>query len=191
MEKQIDFYFDIVSPYSFIASKLIEEVAQRNNAELYWKPFLLGGIFKAVGTVSAPGLTPVKKPYLLKDLKRLSEYYKFPLKMPSDFPVLTVLAMRALSGLTTKEIPQAAHKLFNAYWVDNLNIADPEVVTNLIGKEAVDAAGVQEVKDVLFQTTEEATTRGAYGAPVFFVGDEMFFGHDRLHLLEQYLQTGL
>ena len=111
--------------------------------------------------------------------------------MPPDFPIRTVLAMRILSGLNTKEIPQAAHKLFNAYWVENLNIADPEVVSKLIGNEAVERAGEQEVKDALFQTTEEAVKRGAFGAPVFFVGEEMFFGHDRLHLLEQYLKTSL
>ena len=191
MEKQIDFYFDVVSPYSFIASKLIEELAQRTKAELCWKQFLLGGVFKAVGTVNTPGLTPEKKPYLLKDIKRLTEYYKFAMNMPPDFPVRTVLAMRVLSGLNTKEIPQAAHKLFNAYWEENLNIADPEVVSNLIGNEAVERAGEQEVKDALFRTTEEAVKRGAYGAPVFFVGDEMFFGHDRLHLLEQHLMTNL
>jgi 2-hydroxychromene-2-carboxylate isomerase len=109
------------------------------------------------------------------------------MNMPPDFPVRTVLAMRVLSGLNTKEISQAAHKLFNAYWEENLNIADPEVVSNLIGNEAVERAGEQEVKDALFRTTDEAVKRGAYGAPVFFVGEEMFFGHDRLHLLEQYL----
>ncbi len=90
----------------------------------------MGGIFKAVGTPNAPGLTPVKKPYLLKDLERLAKYYKFTLKMPADFPVRTVLAMRVLSGLTPEKIPQAAHSLFDAYWVDNLDIADPEVVAH-------------------------------------------------------------
>ena len=67
MEKQIDFYFDLVSPYSYIASMLIDDVARRGNAKVSWKPFLLGGVFKAVGTTEAPGLHPAKKPYLLKD----------------------------------------------------------------------------------------------------------------------------
>ena len=75
MEKQIDFYFDVVSPYSYIESKLIEDLAQRSNADLLWKPFLLGGVFKAVGTSHTPGLMPAKKPYLRKDLLRLSRHY--------------------------------------------------------------------------------------------------------------------
>ena len=191
MKKQIDFYFDVVSPYSYVASTLIEDVAQRNNTELQWKPFLLGGVFKAVESVSAPGLVPVKKPYLIKDLQRLSIHYDIPLRMPPDFPVRTVLAMRALTGLSTEQVTKAAHTLFNAYWADNKDIADPEVVTSLIGRESVERAGTQEVKDALFQTTEEAVKRGAFGAPTFFVEDEMFFGHDRLPLLERHLMGEL
>ena len=191
MKKQIDFYFDIVSPYSYIASRLIEDTAKRGNADLLWKPILLGGIFKAGGTDSAPGLTPVKKPYLLKDLQRLSSHYGFPLQMPPDFPVRTVLAMRALTSLPTEQIPQAAHSLFNAYWIDNQDIADPEVVAALVGQDAVEQAGVHEIKDALFRTTAEAVKLGAFGAPTFFVGEEMFFGHDRLNLLEEHLRGEL
>ena len=108
--------------------------------------------------------------------------------MPADFPVRTVLVMRALSGLEPEQIPQAAHTLFNAYWADNLDIADPDVVASLIGQEAVERAVMQEVKDTLFKNTEEAVKRGAFGAPTFFVEDEMFFGHDRLPLLESHLR---
>ena len=188
MKKQIDFYFDVVSPYSYVASKLIEDVEQRSNAEFLWKPFLLGGVFKAVESISAPGLVPVKKPYLIKDLQRLSKHYGIPLRMPPDFPVRTVLAMRALRGMSQEKIPEAAHILFHAYWSDNLDIADPKILATLIGQEAVENAGMQEVKDSLFQTTQEAVKRGAFGAPTFFVDDEMFFGHDRLILLENYLR---
>ena len=191
MEKQIDFYFDIVSPYSYVASRLIEDVARRSNAELNWKPFLLGGVFKAVGTTNTPGLMPAKKPYLLKDLQRLSKHLKIPLQMPPDFPARTVLAMRTLCGFQGEDIPQAAHTLFNAYWVNNLDIADPELVASLIGSEAVERAGVQEIKDALFQSTDEAVKRGVFGAPTFFVKDEMFFGHDRLPLLEHHLKGEL
>jgi 2-hydroxychromene-2-carboxylate isomerase len=187
MEKQIDFYFDLVSPYSYIASMLIEDVARRGNAKVSWKPFLLGGVFKAVGTTEAPGLHPIKKPYLLKDLQRLSKHLKIPITMPPDFPVRTVLAMRTLCGFNADEIPQAAHTLYKAYWVNNQDIADPEVVASLVGRDAIERVGIQEIKDALFQSTEEAVQRGAFGAPTFFVKDEMFFGHDRLPLLELHL----
>ena len=187
MEKQIDFYFELVSPYSYIASMLIDEVGRRGNAKVNWKPFLLGGVFKSVGTTEAPGLHPSKKPYLLKDLQRLSAHLKIPIKMPPDFPVRTVLAMRTLCGFNADEIPQAARTLYKAYWVNNQDIADPEVVASLVGRDAVERAGIQEIKDALFQSTEEAVQRGAFGAPTFFVKDEMFFGHDLLPLLELHL----
>ena len=188
MEKQIDFYFDIVSPYSYIASMLIEEVASRGNAKVNWKPFLLGGVFNAVGTTQPPGLHPTKKPYLLKDLQRLSRHLKIPIKFPPDFPVRTVLAMRALCGFNADEIPKAAQTLFKAYWVNNQDIADPEVVGSLIGNDAVERTANQKIKDALFQSTDEAVQRGTFGAPTFFVNDEMFFGHDRLPLLELHLR---
>ena len=187
MEKQIDFYFDLVSPYSYVASMLIDDVALRGNAEVNWKPFLLGGVFKAVGTTEAPGLHPSKKPYLLKDLQRLSAHLKIPIKMPPDFPVRTVLAMRTLCGFNADEIPQAARTLYKAYWVNNQDIANPEVVASLIGRDAVERSGIQEIRDALFQSTEEAVQRGAFGAPTFFVKDEMFFGHDRLPPMELHL----
>lgn len=187
MEQQIDFYFDIVSPYSYIASILIDDVARRGNAKVNWKPFLLWGVFNAVGTKEPPGLHPTKKPYLVKDLQRLSEHLKIPIKFPSDFPVRTVLAMRTLCSFNLDQIPQAAQTLYQAYWVNNQDIADPEVVASLIGKDAVERAGTQEIKDALFQSTNEAVQRGAFGAPTFFVKDEMFFGHDRLPLLELHM----
>ena len=188
MENQIDFYFDIVSPYSYVASMLIEDVAIRGNTDVKWKPFLLGGVFNAVGTKDPPGVHPTKKPYLVKDLERLSKHLKIPIKFPIDFPVRTVLAMRTLCGLSADAIPQAAQTLFQAYWVNNQNIADPEIVASLIGIDSVENAGNQEIKDKLFQSTDEAIQRGAFGAPTFFVKDEMFFGHDRLPLLELHLK---
>ena len=108
--------------------------------------------------------------------------------MPPDFPVRTVLAMRVLCGFNADKIPQAAQTLFKAYWVNNQDIADPEVVASLIGNDAVERAATQEIKDSLFQSTDEAVQRGTFGAPTFFVKDEMFFGHDRLPLLELHLR---
>ena len=148
MEKQVDFYFDVVSPYSYLASKLIEEVVKRNSAKLNWKPILLGGIFKAIEGCIAPSIVPAKKPYLFKDLERLSNHYKIPFNKPSYFPIRSLLAMRVLSGLDQKKIPFASHSIFKAYWVENKNIADPEVLSKLIGSDSVERAKMQEIKDL-------------------------------------------
>ena len=189
MEKKIDFYFDVVSPYSYFASKLICEVVKKNNAILNWKPILLGGIFKAIGSPIAPGLAPEKKPYLIKDLERISNYYKIPFKMPSEFPISSLLAMRVLSSLKVNNIHFYAQKIFEAYWKDNKNIADKEELTALIHSNSVEKANMQEIKDKLFNNTEAAVKRGIFGAPTFFIGNEMFFGHDRIYLLDDYLKT--
>ncbi len=191
MKKQIDFYFDLVSPYSYLAASLIDEVVNRNNAKLIWKPILLGGVFKAIEGIMAPGLVPVKKPYLIKDLGRLSAYYQIPLNMPSDFPIRTVLAMRVLSCLSQEKIPQSARLLFRAYWSDNKNIADPEVLSKLIDSESVERASIQETKDTLFNMTKEDIQLGVFGAPTFFIDNEMFFGHDRINLIDEYLQKNI
>ena len=188
MEKQIDFYFDVVSPYSYIASTLIDDILERNNAKLIWKPVLLGGVFKAIEGVIAPGLVPAKKPYLIKDLERLSTFYNIPFNMPSDFPIRTLLAMRVLSSLPQEKIPQSARILFEAYWYDNKDIADPDIVSKLIDSDSVERSNIQEIKDILFQSTEEAVERGVFGAPTFFVGNEMFFGHDRINMIDEHLQ---
>ena len=97
--------------------------------------------------------------------------------------------MRTLCGLNADEIPNASQILYKAYWVNNQDIADPEVVASLIGKHEVERAGTQEIKDKLFQNTDDAVQRGAFGAPTFFVKDEMFFGHDRIPLLELHLSA--
>jgi len=188
MEKQIDFYFDVVSPYSYIASTLIDDILERNNAKLIWKPILLGGVFKAIEGVIAPGLVPVKKPYLIKDLERLSNFYNIPFNMPSDFPIRTLLAMRVLSSLPQEKIPQSARILFEAYWSDNKDIADPDIVSKLINSDSVERSNIQEIKDILFQSTKDAVERGVFGAPTFFVGNEMFFGHDRINMIDEHLK---
>ena len=86
MSHPIEFFFDLVSPYSYLASEKIEELAQRNNRELIWKPFLLIGLFKALDAPPAPGLLPYKKLHLFKDLVRLAKFNEIPFNTPSEFP---------------------------------------------------------------------------------------------------------
>ena len=191
MNTAIEFFFDLVSPYSYLASEKIEELAKQNNRELIWKPFLLGGLFKALDAPPAPGLLPYKKPYLFKDLDRLARFHGIPFNTPSEFPRLTVKPLRALLSLPKEDLPEAVHQLYRAYWVEDRDISDSSVLADLLGAEAVEKTGDPEIKQSLIQATDEAVSRGLFGAPTFLVGQEMFFGHDRMDLLEAFLQDRL
>ena len=191
MNTVIEFFFDLVSPYSYLASEKIEELAKQNNRELIWKPFLLGGLFKALDAPPAPGLLPYKKPYLFKDLDRLARFHGIPFNTPSEFPRLTVKPLRALLSLPKEDLPEAVHQLYRAYWVEDRDISDASVLADLLGAEAVEKTGDPEIKQSLIQATDEAVSRGLFGAPTFLVGQEMFFGHDRMDLLEAFLQDRL
>ncbi|HCP32967.1 MAG: 2-hydroxychromene-2-carboxylate isomerase [SAR324 cluster bacterium] len=191
MNTAIEFFFDLVSPYSYLASEKIEELAKQNNRELIWKPFLLGGLFKALDAPPAPGLLPYKKPYLFKDLDRLARFHGIPFNTPSEFPRLTVKPLRALLSLPKEDLPEAVHQLYRAYWVEDRDISDASVLADLLGAEAVEKTGDPEIKQSLIQATDEAVSRGLFGAPTFLVGQEMFFGHDRMDLLEAFLQDRL
>ncbi|MEE2716125.1 MAG: 2-hydroxychromene-2-carboxylate isomerase [SAR324 cluster bacterium] len=190
MPKTIEFFYDTVSPYSYFASERIEALAERSGAEIRWRPFLLGGLHKITGN-TPPGLQDFKMPYLGKDLKRLSKFHEIPYQFPQQFPAKTILAQRALVALSDEQRPEATHALYRAYWVEGADVSDPEVVAKATGAEAVEAASTQPVKDALIAATDEAAKRGAYGAPAFFVGEEQFFGQDRMDLLEAHLQGRL
>ena len=190
MKKTVEFYFDIVSPYSYLASKRIENIATNCQAELIWRPFLLGGVFKAVNN-QPPAMLPARGKSMLKDLHRNSKFYGIPFAMPKNFPGNSLLAMRVLAGLVDNEIPVMAHKLYQAYWVDGQDISDATVVEKLVGADLIELANSTDVKEKLKQTTSEAVKRGAYGAPSIFVDDQLFFGHDRLMFVEAYLQGKL
>jgi 2-hydroxychromene-2-carboxylate isomerase len=191
MNTAIEFFFDLVTPYSYLASEKIEELAEQNNRELIWKPFLLGGLFKALDAPPAPGLLPYKKPYLFKDLDRLARFHGIPFNTPSEFPRLTVKPLRALLSLPKEDLPEAVHQLYRAYWVEDRDISDASVLADLLGAKSVEKTGDPEIKQSLIQATDEAVSRGLFGAPTFLVGQEMFFGHDRMDLLEAFLQDRL
>lgn len=185
----IEFFFDIGSPYTYLASTQLEGLSARTGAGVRWRPFLLGGVFKAVGNVM-PANIQGKGPHMLVDLQRWADHYQVPWSFSPFFPVNSLLPMRALAGLPQDEIPAAATAIFRAYWVEGQNPSDPAVLSGLIGAEAVARADAPEVKNQLRANTEEAVARGAFGAPTFFVGDQLFFGNDRLHFVEEAIRRG-
>ncbi|HET8730245.1 MAG TPA: 2-hydroxychromene-2-carboxylate isomerase [Moraxellaceae bacterium] len=184
--KKVEFFFDVASPYSYLAALQVGRLAPL--ADVVWRPFLIGGVFKLSGNVM-PAANPAKGQYMFKDLQRLFAYVGAAHKFPGTFPTNSLTAMRALAAADPAQVPELALRIFKAYWADDRNIADPDVLKDLIGEELVAKASDDAVKERLKAATEEAARRGAFGAPTFFVGDDMYFGEDRLFLIEHALKN--
>ena len=184
----IEFFFDVSSPYSYFAATQINAIGQRVGLPVVWRPFLLGGVFRSVGN-QPPAALPARVPYLLKDLHRWAAHYGEPFSFPSIFPMNSLLAMRALTAVSEEGRSEAAMSLFRAYWANNQDLTRPEVIARLIGEAPVVAAVDPDIKGQLRTTTDEAVERGAFGAPTIFLGREMFFGNDRLHFVERAAQA--
>ena len=194
MSKKVEFFFDVGSPASYLAWTQLASIAQRHNAEIVWRPMLLGAVFQAVGNTS-PAAVPAKGAYMLKDLKRFSAIYDVPFRFNPFFPVNTMQLMRGVTAyLETPKFESYLSAIFKALWAEKLNMESPEVVAEVLSKVGIDATDFMarisepEVKARLKSSTEEAVARGVFGAPSFFVNGEMFFGQDRLSFVEDALR---
>ena len=190
MNKQVEFYFDVGSPASYLAWTQIARLAERHGAEVVYQPMLLGGVFKATGNAS-PASVPAKGRYTRIDFERFARRYQVPFAQNPFFPINTMQLMRgAVALLDGDQFQPYVDAVFRAIWVDGQNMGDPDVVARVLGGQGFDVAGLLQqindpaVKERLRQITERAIERGVFGAPTFFVGDEMFFGQDRLDFVE-------
>ena len=193
MPKTLEFLFDVGSPTTYLAHKRMPGLIERTGAEVVYVPVLLGGIFKATGN-SSPAMVPAKGAYTGKDMARFAAKFGVTLNPNPYFPINTLPMMRLLAGLVGEELfPHVVDTLFDAMWKDRKQMGDPAVVAEVLTKAGFDAgalmalAETQEAKDALKTNTETAIARGAFGAPTFFVEDEMFFGQDRLDWVEEAL----
>ena len=196
--RNIDFFFDIGSPYSYLAATQVEALEGRTGAKVCWRPLLLGALFKSVGN-EMPARVPSKARYMIEDLARWAQFYAVPFRMSSHFPVNSLKPQRALTAAAGRygdaAVGPLALALYQAYWVDDRDPSTPEVLLEAAASVGQDGAALltdcdlQETKDALRSSTEEAVQRGAFGAPTFFVGEAMFWGNDRIALLEAYLAT--
>jgi 2-hydroxychromene-2-carboxylate isomerase len=191
----LEFFFDIGSPYSYLAATQCAEVAERCGAELEWRPFLLGGVFKSTGN-TMPAAVENKAKYMLADLRRWAEHYDVPFRMSSHFPINSLIPQRALCAAQRLEgdgVDAFALTLFRDYWVEDIDVSKLDAVHEAAERagydpdEVVEQANDQSIKDILRAETDEAVERGAFGAPTFFVGEQMFWGNDRLRFVEEAL----
>lgn len=189
----LEFYFDFGSPNAHLAHHRLPEILKRTGATLVPKIMLLGGVFQATGNAS-PASVPFKMPYVRSDMARFVAKYKIPFRMNPNFPVNTIKMMRgAVVAEEEGFLPNYMNCCFKAMWIDGRNMAEDAVIAEAFAAAGLDAAhiarrsGEDAVKDRLKLYTGAAAGRGVFGAPTFFVGDEMFFGQDRLDFVEEAL----
>lgn len=199
---RLEFWFDFSCPYAYLGSTQIESLAARAGAELYWRPMLLGGVFRAVEMAQFPAslMPPAKARHNGLDMMRWADWFDVPLVMPPGHPQRTVRALRGLLALPEERWPALIHELYQIYWVrggdftarDTLAAALAAVgVEGELAERALAANDDPEIKLELRRRTDEAIARGVFGAPTMFVGDGddplMFWGQDRLPFVERAL----
>ncbi len=191
----VEFFFDCSSPWTYLAFSRIEGVCEAAGAELVWKPILVGGVFNAVNREvydHRDNPHPVKHPYSRKDLQDWANYCGVEIGWPEVFPVRAVKAMRgALVALDQGCLPAYARATFEAYWGALEDISEDDVLAAICARIGLDrdrffgALANQQIKDRLRANTEELVARGGFGSPTMFVGgDGMYFGNDRIPLVE-------
>jgi 2-hydroxychromene-2-carboxylate isomerase len=193
MGKRLEFFFDFGSPASYLAYKRMPALAARTGAEVAYTPMLLGGVFKATGNAS-PASVPAKGRWMNSDLRRWAQRHGTAFNRNPFFPINTLHLMRGATGLIDDPRFMAyCDAVFDAMWRDPKNLGEPSELAPVLERAGV---GVDEfralveredVKDRLKTTTERAVERGVFGAPSFFVGEEMFFGQDRMDFVEEAL----
>jgi len=193
--KRAEFFFDFGSPASYLAYTQMDGIAKRTGAEIAWRPMLLGGVFKATGNAS-PAMVPAKGKWMNADLPRFAQRYGVPYNRNPFFPVNTLVMMRGAAAFEgTPQFRPYVDAMFKAMWVDGKNMNDLPTAAGVLKAAGFDpaqfmaSAESQEAKDRLKATTEEAVARGVFGAPTTFVGDQMFFGQDRLDFVEEALRA--
>ena len=194
----IDFYFEFSSPYVYIASQLVDDVARRTGRGMRWRPFLLGPVFKATGQAPLTEI-PMKGEYSKRDFTRSARYHQVPFRMPSKFPIGTVAALRAFYWVQDRDEAKAqalAKALYKAFFAEDRDIGPPEVVLDIAASVGVDrnalAAALADnaVKERAKGEVDAAIARGVFGSPFFIADGEPFWGCDRIPMLEEWLQRG-
>jgi len=187
--KKIDFYFDISSPYSYLAHEQIKRFEKENKIKVNYMPILLGGIHQ-LANITAPGLNPSRAKHMIKDLKICADWLKVKFQFNRYFPLKTVNIMRgALVAEKEGFLNNYVDQFYKAAWVDSLNLNDGKILERFIKnmdinpKSFIEKLSDQKIKDDLKTKTSNAFKKGVFGAPTFIVGSKMFFGQDRLEFV--------
>ena len=197
----IEFYFDCSSPWTYLAFAEIVSLSQRHKLNIDWKPVLVGGVFNTVNQdvyEFRKKPNPLKLGYSNNDLHLWAKVRGISISFPEVFPVNSVKAMRGcLFAKQENQLAKFADNVFQAYWSEGKDISQEDLLvdiaknSNLDTKEFKKFIASQEAKDLLIKNTNELIERGGFGSPTFFYKEKMFFGNDRLHLLEEAISKNL
>ena len=186
MIKPFDFYFDFISPYSFLAHKEIIKIERKNSIKIKYKPILLGGLHNLHG-IKAPAFIPAKAKHMIRDCKLIAEKNKIKFKFNSYFPIKSLNLMRGV--FVAEEDNYKSHyidSIFNAIWQDGLNMNDENIIQKVLKNLNVNPktfalrATSSLIKESLKKKTSEAYEKGVFGAPTFVSNNKIFWGQDRI-----------
>lgn len=194
----IEFWFEFASTYSYPAAMRVEDIARRYASPVLWRPFLLGPIFRDQGWRDSPfNIYPVKGRYMWPDLERTCAGLRIPFRRPSLFPRNGLLAGRIACVSEWDEwVPQFVRNVYAANFADDRDIVEPDVLLNCLNGLVADpetilaAARDENAKYRLRRNTERAVELGIFGAPTFVVGNQLFWGNDRLEAALEWSRTG-
>ena len=200
MKNKIEFFYDCSSPWTYLAFAELENLTSRHQLDLIWKPILVGGIFNTINpSVYETRANPVKakQQYSNKDMKDWSDIRGIEINWPQIFPVNSVRAMRgAFYAIDKEKISEYNSKVFFAYWNEGKDISEREVLTEIILSLGFNIESffnfleLDSTKELLKSSTQELVDRGGFGSPTIFLNNtNMFFGNDRLDLLEKILRN--
>ncbi|MEL6478437.1 MAG: 2-hydroxychromene-2-carboxylate isomerase [Pseudomonadota bacterium] len=191
---RIDYFLSLMSPWAYFAGNRLEEIAARHGVETAYKPIDTAQVFPALGTLALPQRPPARKAYRLQELRRTSSRTGMPYhETPAHWPVDAAPASRALIALAEAggNAGGFAQAVLRAVWAEQRDVSDPAVVAELIrgagGDPGTMAEAMERAGEAYAANAEEAATRGVFGVPFYMVGEEMFWGQDRLADLDWHL----
>ena len=185
MSSHIDFYFDIISPYSYIAHKKIQKIKEQQKIIFNYKPILLGGLHNLAG-ISAPAFNKYKMKNMQSDCELVSKKNNISFKWNLKFPINSLSIMRGYLSVENSQKEDYLNIFFNAYWRDNLDLSSEKEFSKFLENLKIDSKiffdkiTQQSIKDTLKQLTNDAFEKEVFGAPTFIVNNKIFWGQDRL-----------
>ena len=185
MSSYIDFYFDIISPYSYIAHKKIQKIKENQKVVFNYKPILLGGLHNLAG-INAPAFNKYKIKNMQNDCELVSKKNNIAFKWNLKFPINSLSIMRGYISVNDNQKEEYLNIFFDAYWRDNLDLSSEKEFSKLLETLKIgngfffDKIKQQSTKDELKKLTNDAFDKEVFGAPTFIVNNKIFWGQDRL-----------